>query len=453
MGRALTLALLAAGLVSCNDYEMFRLSGYQQESFSNKADILFVVDNSNSMVDEIADLAKNFKTFIDRLEADQTEIQYDGLGDAVDNYKRWVVDRGAFVDFQIGITTTEVGLDGAGNSIGGRLRGKVFQRGEKNLAEKFIETLVCEATCIPSLGDLPSDPSYKCGQPFKTLSVEYLNCRCPQAVARNCSVSGNEEGLEATFLAMCRAVPNPPATCYEPARDPNALQSDSGNPAPDTDTGEDPGLQIFFEKDVLTNEGLIRPGSTFIPVVVSDDGDGSRREENMVPIPSNYEEIFDIFDNRMAWVAITPPLDPALQKPPGCVGYHEWSAVRYDYMVRITNGLKIPIMAPGEGGCPTTDFGENLEKFSALLTNLLTVFELQSVPDPDSIIVFVDGKQVPRAEFLDTDKYGLPVYGDGWSYMEEANAIRFHGSAIPANEAVVRVYYSPVDGMPRDLPF
>jgi len=449
MGRALAFPLLLASLVSCNDYEMFRLSGYQQESFSNKADILFVIDNSNSMVDEAGDLAKNFKAFIDTLETDQTEIRYDGLGDAVDNYKRWVTDRGAFVDFQIGITTTDVG----GNW--GALKGKVLKRGEKNLAEKFIETLICEATCIPSLSDLPADTGYRCGQPFTKLSREYVNCACPNSIGANCSASGNEEGLEATFMAMCRAVPNPPATCFEPAPDPNANQSgsDTGAPDTDTDTAGSNEVVLFREQDVLTNEGLLRPGATFIPVIVSDDGDGSRRVENADPIPDEYQEIFDIFDTRMSWVAITPPLDPALNKPPGCTGYHEWSAVRYDYMVRISNGLKIPIMAPDGTGCPTTDFGKNLEQFSALLTNLLTVFELQSVPDPDSIIVFVDGKQIDRAEELGTDKYGLPVYGDGWSYMDDVNAIRFHGSAIPANEAVVRVYYSPVDGMPRDLPF
>lgn len=448
MGRALAFPLLLATLVSCNDYELFRLSGFQQESFSNKADILFVVDNSDSMVDKVSDLAENFKTFIDSLEADATDIQYDGLGDAVDNYQRWVVDRGAFVDFQIGITTTDVAGDW------GALKGPVLKRGDANLAERFIKTLLCDATCIPDRTSVPSDPSYTCGQPFTEVSTQYLDCTCGMNswVGANCAQSGVEEGLEATFMAMCRAVPNPPSSCFEPARDPTAPQSGGGGTGDDGEEEED-GVVLFSERDVLSNEGLLREGATFIPVIVSDDGDSSRRVEDTIAIPTEYENIFDIFDNRMAWVAITPPLDPTLQKPPGCVGYHEWSAVRYDYMVRITNGLKIPIMDTDAAGCGTTDFGENLERFSALLTNLLTVFELQSVPDPDSIIVFVDGKQVDRAEELGIDKYGLPYFGDGWSYMDEANAVRFHGSAIPSNEAIVRVYYLPVDGMPRDLPF
>ena len=42
----IALAALAGG---CNAYDDFRIAGYQQESFSNQADILFVIDNSGEL--------------------------------------------------------------------------------------------------------------------------------------------------------------------------------------------------------------------------------------------------------------------------------------------------------------------------------------------------------------------------------------------------------------------
>lgn len=59
------------------------------QSVKDKLDILFVVDNSGSMVDEQAELAKNFSAFI---------------GSAVN----------ANVDFQLGVTTTDTFLNGGG---------------------------------------------------------------------------------------------------------------------------------------------------------------------------------------------------------------------------------------------------------------------------------------------------------------------------------------------------
>ena len=104
----LALAACAAASSGCNRYALFRLAGYQQESFSNQADILFVIDNSNSMVEEATGLAENFGAFITELTEGEAARQTDGLADAVSNYVEYVQDRGAFVDYQFGITTTDV---------------------------------------------------------------------------------------------------------------------------------------------------------------------------------------------------------------------------------------------------------------------------------------------------------------------------------------------------------
>ena len=59
--------LLPLTLVGCNRYEMFRLAGYEQASFSNDADLVFIIDNSPSMEEEATALAQNFGVFIDTL--------------------------------------------------------------------------------------------------------------------------------------------------------------------------------------------------------------------------------------------------------------------------------------------------------------------------------------------------------------------------------------------------
>ena len=77
-------------LTACNQYEYFNIAGYEQASFTNKADILFVIDNSSSMRDESTALGTNFNTFINYLTSDDgAGQQFDDLDDAVDNIGRW----------------------------------------------------------------------------------------------------------------------------------------------------------------------------------------------------------------------------------------------------------------------------------------------------------------------------------------------------------------------------
>ena len=107
----LIAALLAAGLslTGCNYYDVFLVSGYEQSTFSNDADVIFVIDNSPSMTDEAEELALNFEAFLDYLVAPGGGTpSTDGLDDAVDNYLSYVANRGHLLDYQLGITTTNI---------------------------------------------------------------------------------------------------------------------------------------------------------------------------------------------------------------------------------------------------------------------------------------------------------------------------------------------------------
>lgn len=382
------MLLLLPLLAACNQYDMFRVAGYQQESFTNKADVLFVVDNSGSMVEENEAMADNLDIFIEELAADAGSSTSDGLVDAVDNYIEFAARRTTFIDFHIGVTSTDVqthygGLFGAN---------EVIEFGEADVVGDF-EAAVDEAAVI--------------------------------------SGSGNEEGLEAVFMAMCRAQPEildedgnrlmPPDVCFE-------------------ETNQ------FVEDDISSNDGLLREGGVFIPVIVSDEGDVSRRKEaDGDDIPDEYENVYRLFSQRMGWAVIGPTPGSCEGNPP--VTVPEWTADRYRYFVEDSNGIWIDVNQ-GEPGCEVADFGSALQAIGELINRLLEEFPLQEIPDPATILVFVDGKHVDAA---DVDENGS--YGDGWSYNADDNTVRFHGAAIPDFNAEVRIYYLPISGMPRDLPF
>jgi len=427
------LLLACAALTSCNRYDMFRLSGYEQESFSNKADVIFVIDNSDSMYEVSASLALNFANFIRDIESSEEELASDGLGDAADNYIDYVNNRSSYVDFQFAITTTDVEAT-TGEALGG-----LFRRGDPTLADDFVNTLLCEATCFREDLQLPTDPSYTCGQPLGAeITENYLDCVCGAGEwTGNCGAPV-EEGIESAYMAMCSAVPSPPVACAE----------DVFKEAQATDEDDEFLPSLFGDANVLINEGMLRDNANTIVVFVSDEGDASRRLHRE-STAEEYEQLFEQFGRRVTFASIVPGMDP--DGDVTCPGQATpWGVERYNYMAYRTNGLVEDIFDPS---CAPRDFGEALSALGELLTNLLTTFPLASVPQPETLIVRVDGNDVPEAEVTGQDKYGFDIYGSGWSYSVADNAVEFHGDAIPGYDAQVQVLYLPLEGMPRELPF
>jgi hypothetical protein len=428
--RFLPLGLVI--LTGCNRYDLFRVTGYQQLSFSNRADVLFVIDNSESMVTKSRDMAENFSTFIQRIDSTQSTVTYEGLPDAVDNFVESMQNRSAFIDYSFSITTTDA------ETQQGELLGPTIKRGDPDVATAFISQLACDGTCFTSASPLPTDPDYQCGDPLDgPLSEEFMSCVCGSAGWGSCGASV-EEGLESVYLALCRAVPNPPAGCYA-----DVTSETTGDVYP----------ALFNDNDEGTNEGMLRENAQFIPVIVSDEGDGSRREEDSDETPQTYEELFGQFGFEGTWVLIGNRLDE--DKQVICPGAgSDWGVTRYHYMSHISDGAVIDMFEePPPSPCNTRDFDDALNELSALLVNLLTSFQLQSVPVPGTIIVLVDGKVVDEAEITGEDFFGFDTYSDGWSYRSEDNSVVFHGAAIPDYNANVEVYYQPIDAMPRELPF
>jgi len=422
-------ALLA--LAGCNQYEMFLLAGHEQASFSNDADIIFVIDNSSSMTDEAEDLALNFDVFIDTLTStDGGALPEGSVSNAVDAYILYTRERGRFLDYNLGITTTSVedpGTEPPG--LYGELVGdvQVVDNSFEDVSGEFSANLLCEATCWQA-ATVPSDPNYECGDEPDQITLQYLDCVCGlEAWEGNCG-SGDEEPLEAAFLSLCRSVENPPDECYD------------NTP--------------FTAGDVMTNPTILRDEATTIFVVVTDEGDGSRRLGQGDYDASPYLELLDLFDRTYRFAVIGPNYDAdAGTLTCNSGGATTWGTERLQQVAAETGGFYNTIAQEGAGGdCENTDFATHLEELGALLNQLLISFPLEAVPDIDTLLVYVDGEEIRLADEADYTEDG-EVICDCWSYDASQNAVMFHGAAIPDYNQLVEIYYKPLEGMPRTLPF
>ncbi|MEQ1504600.1 MAG: hypothetical protein ABMB14_20340 [Myxococcota bacterium] len=400
------IALLA---VACNRYDLFVIEDGRGVR-PNQADVLFVIDNSDSMFEESVGLAENFSRFVEQLAARGQGYGTDGLPDAVDKYVDYVQNPAYFVDFQLAITTIDARADG------GALRGTVLDKDDPNLADRFVETLMCDATCFADRRAVGTDPDYQCGDPFPgTISQQFLDCVCGQDAWIDHCGGGTEEGLESVYDAMCRAVDDPPAACFDAD---SPLTADAAG----------------------TNAGLIRPGSTVIPVVVTDEGDASRRMAAVDSLPAPYIDLFAELEVPTAWAVIGPSLTDEFEL--ACPGLAtSWGTLRYEYMVQKTGGLKLDIHAPDcEGG---VDWGVALQQLGNLVGGGVRAYPLPREPVPTSIVVEVGGRTIDPAVGRGEDVFGEPVYTDGWSYDPVGFTVILHGAEVPDPGEQIRIWYLP----------
>ncbi len=448
LGRTVAALGLGVSLVGCNYYDIFLVSGFEQSSFSNDADVIFIIDNSPSMTDEAEALALNFDAFLDYLvdPAGGTPSS-SGLDDAVDNFISYVENRGHLLDYQLAITTTNIqkpSLPGAEGS----LVGEILAKGDPDLKAKFTEQLLCEATAWDP-AEVPSDPNYDPEAEIEQVSKEYLDDLCGFAAWESNSGSGDEEGLESALYALCRASDDPPNSCFR-------CEDDDGN---DHGLAGCEELSALDPEDAGTNnvgdKKLVRQDSTVIFVVMTDEGDGSRRLGTGDEEPDLYLAELDQFGSRYRFAVIGPPYDRqsgSLTCNSG--GANTWGTERYQLAAEQTQGFYNWIAEEGPtGDCKVSDFSQHLQDLGELLNNLLTAFPLQAVPDITTIRVYVDDEIVDQAEEAYDESVGATVFGDGWSYDSALNAVVFHGEAIPDYNQEVRIYYEPLGGMPRTLPF
>lgn len=440
----LSFCLAVFGLAGCNSYELFRVTGFEQATFSNNADILFIIDNSDSMQAEASDLALNFSAFIDKLTSSEgSETGRVTLADAVANYIRETSGDSLFIDYQMGITTTSVQPNDPNNlqpGDEGTFVGDpyVIKRGDAEGGLQFQRNLLCGATCF-SENDVPSNPDFACDEAAPDaggeITSEYLDCLCGAGAWTGHCGSGNEMGLEAGLLALCRASESPPEVCY----------------GYDTPNGSGTSPTVFDDTQIGTGSGFLREDANTIIVVVTDEGDGSYRQATGDSDPEVYAEAFASFMNPVRVAVIGPHYDGS---DASCLdGAQPWAVTRYQNVVGSTLGAYIGITESPADDCVASDFAVNLDEIGQLLQNLQTLFPLQAVPDVSTIDVYIDNISITTSTLLTgTPETNDAEWGDGWTYEAASNAVAFHGSAVPGYNSDVRIYYRPIGGFPRELP-
>lgn len=95
-------------------------------------------------------------------------------------------------------------------------------------------------------------------------------------------------------------------------------------------------------------------------------------------------------------------------------------AVRVGQLVDATGGVKASLCG---------DFSEELATISKSITELSTQFYLNSLPQPSTIKVFVNGALIPTS---------------GWVYNSGPNSISFVGDSVPPQSATISVSFDPV---------
>lgn len=83
------------------------------------------------------------------------------------------------------------------------------------------------------------------------------------------------------------------------------------------------------------------------------------------------------------------------------------------------------------GSICDSSYSSSLNFIQQRIVELSTQFPLNGDPNPSTIVVVVDGAVVPQDAT------------NGWTYMADANAIAFHGTAVPGASAVISVSFDP----------
>jgi hypothetical protein len=254
--------------------------------------VVLVVDNSSSMQEEAQALARSASA----------------LAEAVPSAS-------------FGVTTTSVIF--SGGETAGVERGEAgwFVEQPTTDAEALERQILCRATCWSS-ATMPSDPSYACGDPQgDEVTSEYLDCLCGVDAWKGHCGAGQEMGLEAGFLALCRSASTVPDACYAfPDNAPIA----------------------FVDGDEESNGVSIDGGNGVAVVIVSDEGDDSPRKEgtgdtDVVP----YLEGFGAFGVPVAVTVVGPPYDGSNG---GCLdGAQPWAVERYQNAASGTGGAYLDL--------------------------------------------------------------------------------------------------------------
>jgi hypothetical protein len=204
------------------------------------------------------------------------------------------------------------------------------------------------------------------------------------------------------------------------------------------------------------NAGFLRSGATLSIIYVSDENDCTDRgaldgypdalscyqnSDELVPIRDLIEEHEDLKSNGDR-ILISAIVGPEIDQ--NCDG--ATPGFRYQAMASAFGGIEASI-------CQAS-FASIMTELGLQASGVMSAFQLSYDAVEDTIEVYVSSTEVPgEVVELPGDNEHTWVQvpqsdTDGWSYDDEYAVLRFHGTAVPPRDAIVKVNYEIVPGSP-----
>jgi hypothetical protein len=173
------------------------------------------------------------------------------------------------------------------------------------------------------------------------------------------------------------------------------------------------------EKLAFQNAGFFRKESLLVVIFLSNENDQSVNEDYISfldelkpPLPSG----------ERSWVAHFIGVLPDTNSC-STYGNDYQPGFKYLDLVEASGGI-------AENIC-TADLRSALTAVKARVIDYISEFSLEREPLVETIRVFVNGVEVAK----DPD--------NGWTYLEDKNAIRFNGDSVPTADSSVKIDYDP----------
>ncbi|GDX80069.1 hypothetical protein LBMAG42_18800 [Deltaproteobacteria bacterium] len=272
-------------------------------------DLLLVIDTSGSMKEESSAVLLGASEVID------------ALGDS---------------DWRIGVMTTSAdyghGLTpGIDPGEAGTLAGDPVTAGTG--ADDALRAILACNTIYWKDSDLLSDPSYaaaadgSCPLPAgDEVPREYLECVCP-AGWNESEGAGTEEGLEVVAAALCERGGEVPEGCFDAESSITSAQAEAN--------------ADFWRADALPRA-----------VIISDEGDGSRRVPSADDDAGLYLDLLDWLSADFRLYVLGPAFDGS---DGSCLdGAQTWGVERYQNAASETGGAYAELRDPANG-CASND--------------------------------------------------------------------------------------------------
>ena len=185
----------------------------------------------------------------------------------------------------------------------------------------------------------------------------------------------------------------------------------------DGDGNERPLQSLRVALKNSNNEPFYRKGSFLSIIVLSDEKDSSDE-----PI-SSYIEFLNKFTQSTSSAEYYSISIISAMKTSSCLR-RPFDSNIFEAAEK-TEGIKVDICE--------NNYDPHLKLLSDTVIELSTFFPLKRQPVKDSIVVTVNGEEIPKSK------------ENGWSYGSKQNGIFFHGTAVPSNGDSIDADYTPED--------